>query len=555
MIRGIGMSEIQLTLPNGEKRSFPKYTTYYDISKNFEMEHDVIGIMVNNRITSLNDRADHNANIKFLDLTGYNGNRIYVAGLKMVFEYALKKVLPQAIVKFSYNLPKGIIADVEYDKEITNELVGLIRKSMAKAVSDDIVIEKLIVKNNDGIAYYEEIGNKVKSENIQNITDATVVLYRLDDLINYYYSEMPHSTGVINKYEVRYLGRKRFALNYPTESDNGKTPEFVNYEGIIDAYSQGKKWLSTMNVPYINDVNREVTTGKISNFVKSSELNFNLGINDTAKYISKNPKIKYVMIAGPSTSGKTTVTKRLANYFEIYGLDPIIISIDDYFKERVDTPKDEKGEYDFECLQAVDLEYLANDITKLLNNEEINLPQFNFITGCKEISSRKVKLKENSILLFEGLHAINDDLLPMISKNEKYKIYVSPYIPLCLDEHNYITCEDLRLVRRIVRDFRTRGFTVDKTIKSNKKVREGEFKYINPYIHQADKIINTSLPYEVGVLKVFVEPLLFAVPSDSEFFNESRRLLSFLKQFFTISSEFVPRDSILREFIGGDIDD
>lgn len=548
------MSEIHLNFSNGTKKSYPKYTTYYDICKDLGLELSSLGVMVNNRITSLNERADQNANIKFLDICDQNGNRIYVAGLKMVFEYALKKVLPSASVRFSYNLPKGIIADIEYEKEITNDLISLIRKSMSTVVMNDIMIEKLIVKNSDGISYYDEIGNKVKADNIKNIIDGTVVLYRLDDLINYYYSEMPRSTGLINKYEIRYLGHKRFALNYPTESDNGKTPEFINYEGVIDAYTQGKKWLQTMQVPYINDVNREICNGKISNFVKSSELNFNLGINETAKYISKNSKIKYVMIAGPSTSGKTTVTKRLANYFEIYGLDPIVISIDDYFKERVDTPKDEKGEYDFECLQAIDLEYLAKDVTRLLNNEEINLPSFNFITGCKEISSRKVKLKENSIILFEGLHAINDDLLPMLPKNEKYKIYVSPYMPVCLDEHNYITCEDLRLLRRIVRDFRTRGYNVEKTIKSNKKVREGEIKYINPYIHQADKIINTSLPYEVGILKVFVEPLLFAVPSGSDYFNESRRLLNFLKQFFTISSEFVPEDSILREFIGGNND-
>ena len=548
------MSEIHLNFSNGTKKSYPKYTTYYDICKDLGLELSSLGVMVNNRITSLNERADQNANIKFLDICDQNGNRIYVAGLKMVFEYALKKVLPSASVRFSYNLPKGIIADIEYEKEITNDLISLIRKSMSTVVMNDIMIEKLIVKNSDGISYYNEIGNIVKADNIKNIIDGTVVLYRLDDLINYYYSEMPRSTGLINKYEIRYLGHKRFALNYPTESDNGKTPEFINYEGVIDAYTQGKKWLQTMQVPYINDVNREICNGKISNFVKSSELNFNLGINETAKYISKNSKIKYVMIAGPSTSGKTTVTKRLANYFEIYGLDPIVISIDDYFKERVDTPKDEKGEYDFECLQAIDLEYLAKDVTRLLNNEEINLPSFNFITGCKEISSRKVKLKENSIILFEGLHAINDDLLPMLPKNEKYKIYVSPYMPVCLDEHNYITCEDLRLLRRIVRDFRTRGYNVEKTIKSNKKVREGEIKYINPYIHQADKIINTSLPYEVGILKVFVEPLLFAVPSGSDYFNESRRLLNFLKQFFTISSEFVPEDSILREFIGGNND-
>ena len=549
------MSEINIVFNDGSKKSFSKYTTYYEISKSFKLSHSILGVMVNNKIISLGDRAEKSVKVEFLDITSTNGNRIYAAGLKMIFEYAVRKSFPNMNVKFSYNLPKGIIAELDYNKYINNNDISLIRKTMSNIVTKDLKIEKLIINNYDGLTYYEELGNPVKAENINNITDSTVILYRLDDLINYYYSEMPYSTGVINKYEIRYLGKNLVALNFPSESDNGKTPEFVNYQGIIDAYVKGKDWLNTMHVPYINDVNRTIWEGKISNFVKSSELNFNLEINETAKYISKNSNIKYVMIAGPSTSGKTTITKRLANYFEIYGIEPIVISVDDYFRERVDTPKDENGEYDFECLQAIDLDYLAKDITKLLNGEEITLPKFNFVTGCKELSSRKIKLNKNSIVLFEGLHAINDELLPMIPSMLKYKIYVSPYMPLCLDEHNFITCDDLRLIRRIVRDFRTRGFNIEKTIKSNKKVKEGEVKYINPYIHQADKIINTSLPYEVGVLKVFVEPLLFSVPSNSEYYNEARRLLSFLKQFFTISSEFVPNDSILREFIGGDNND
>ena len=460
----------------------------------------------------------------------------------MVFEYAVRRVFPDIKVEFSYSLPKGIIAELKYDKYISNDDISLIRKSMATVISNDMPIEKLIVKNADGISYYEELGNHVKAENIRNIVDSTVVLYRLDDLINYYYCEMPHSTSVIDKYEVRYLGKNLVALNYPGVNDNGKTPEYVNYKGVIDSYVKGKEWLETMQVPYINDVNREICKGKIANFIKSCELNFNLEINETAKYVSKNNNIKCVMIAGPSTSGKTTVTKRIANYFELYGLDPIVISVDDYFHEKEDNPRDENGDYDFECLQAIDLEYLAKDVVRLFNGEEISLPKYNFITGSKQVSSKKIKLKENSIILFEGLHAINDDLLPMIPSSIKYKIYVSPYIPLCLDQHNYISCGDLRLIRRIVRDFRTRGFNPEGVIEHNKKVKAGENKYIIPFIHQADKIINTSLAYEVGALKVFVEPLLFSVPSDSQYYNEARRLLSFMKQFFTISSEFIPKD-------------
>ena len=549
------MSEIEITFKDGTKKKYPKFITYFEISQDFKKNTDVIGVEVNNSITSLSERVETNANVNFLDINDQNGNRIYIAGLKMIFEYSVKRTIPGASVKYLYSLPRGIAAEIVHDKYLTSPEIAKIRKMMSTVVINDLKIEKFIVKNADGLAYYSDIDNMVKAENIKNITDSTIVMYRLDDLINYYYSEMPYSTGVINKYEIKYLGKNLVVLNFPSEDDNGNVPEFVNYEGVIDAYNNGKQWLSVMNVPYIKDINKAICSGKIANFVKSSELNFNLEINETAKYISKSENIKYVMIAGPSTSGKTTVTKRLANYFEIYGLDPLVVSIDDYFRERLDTPKDEKGEYDFECLQAIDLNYLAKDINKLLSGEEIIMPHFNFITGCKELSSKKIKLKKNTIVLFEGLHAINDELLPMLPLDSKYKIFVSPYMPICIDEHNFITSDDLRLVRRIVRDFRTRGFEVDRTIKSNRKVHEGEVKYINPYIHQANKIINTSLPYEIGILKVFVEPLLFNVTRESNYYNEARRLLSFLKQFFTISSEFVPKDSILREFIGGDIDD
>lgn len=549
------MSEIEIIFNDNSKKIFPKYTTYYDISRSFKMPHEIIGAMVNNRTISLADRAEKSVKVEFLDITSTTGNRIYTAGLKMIFEYAVKRVFPSINVEFSYSLPKGIIAELNYDKYLTNDDISLIRKSMASIVSNDMPIEKLIVKNADGISYYEELGNTVKAENIKNIIDSTVVLYRLDDLINYYYCEMPYSTGIINRYEIRYLGKNLVALNFPSESDCAKTPEYVNYKGIIDSYGKGKEWLEIMKVPYINDVNREIINGKIENFIKSCELNFNLEINETAKYVSNHSNIKCVMIAGPSTSGKTTVTKRIANYFEIYGLDPIVITVDDYFHLDAQKPKNENGEYDFECIQAIDLDYLSSDVIKLFNGEEVRLPKYSFQTSKRTLSNKTIKLKENSIILFEGLHTINDDLLPMLPKSIKYKIYVSPYIPLCLDQHNYISCGDLRLLRRIVRDFRTRGFSPEGVIKHNKKVKVGENKYIIPYIHQADKIINTSLAYEVGALKVFVEPLLFSVPNDSEYYNEARRLLHFMKQFFTISSEYIPEDSILREFIGGNNND
>lgn len=545
------MDDIVISLSDGTKINTIKNTTYYELSKKCKNADNIIGVLVNNKIASLNDKIIKNENVTFLDINDSIGNRIYVAGLKMAFEYAVYKTFPLIKVNYAYSVPKGIIAYLNYDKLLLNEDIDLIRKKLKDVISKNIKFEKLIIKNSDAISYYEDVGNLVKACNIKNIVDPTVVLYELDDLINYYYSEMPYSTGVLTNYDIKYLGKNMIAIIYPEENSDGKIPEYINYKGIIDSYISSQKWLDIMKVPYIKDVNNEISNGKIADFIKSCELNFNIEINQTAKDISNKPNIKCVLISGPSSSGKTTITKRLASYFKIYGLDPIVISIDDYYHERIENPKDENGEYDFECLEATDINYLTNDIIKLFNGEIVSLPKYNFITGSKELSSKKVQIKDNSIILFEGLHAINDRLLPFIPQEMKYKIYVSPFIPINVDQQNYISSNDLRLLRRIVRDFRTRGYDVSSTIKNAKKVRYGEDKYIIPLIPTADKIINTSLSYEVGVLKVYVEPLLYSVPISSPFYGEARRFLSFLKQFYTISSEYIPKDSILREFIGG----
>lgn len=545
------MSDISITFNDGRQVLVPYNSSYYDLSVKESNSNNIIGVLIGGKVLSLDEKITKNTVIKFIDITNPYGNRMYVAGLKMIFELATKKCFQNIKVKYSYNVPNGIIANLECENSLTDKDIDLIKNKVEQIVKSNLHFEKLIIKNSDAINYYDDIGNKVKADNVRNIIDPTVILYELDDLVNYYYSEMPYSTGTLNKYEIKYLGNNMVVIVVPSENSDGKLPNYVNYDGIIKAYINGQKWLDIMKVPFIKDVNKEVCNGNIENFVKSCELNFNIEINETAKKVSQNKEIKCVMISGPSSSGKTTITKRLGSYFKIYGLDPIVISLDDYYKERVDSPKDANGEYDFECLECTDLDYLQKDVTKILNGEEVTLPRFNFVTGCKELSSKKVKLKDNSILLFEGLHAINKDMLSFIPDKMKYKIYVSPFIPLSIDEHNYISNNDLRLLRRIVRDFRTRGYDVPTTIKNVKKVTIGEDKYIIPLIPEADKIINTSLSYEVGILKVFVEPLLYSVPSTSQYYDEARRLLRFLNGFFTISGEYVPKDSILREFIGG----
>lgn len=547
------MEKIIITL-NGIKKEFDKYTTYYDISKGFNLGKDILGVKINNEVLSLSDKALDSVNLTFIDLNDLTGNKIYRSGLEFIFEVALKEVFSEAEIIYQHSVPKGVLGEIDYNHIITQEDLSKIKSVMARIISEDIPFKKLNIKKKEAINFYKKSGELEKCENVQNISDKVVTLYELNGIYNYFYSDMPYSTGSITEYDIIYLGRNRLVFVIPSNRTNGVLPEYVHYDNIINSFLVGKNWLENLNMKYANELNRTICNGKIKDFIKSCELVFNLNIAKVVTNVTNNRNIKFILIAGPSSSGKTTTTKRLASYLEAQGFNPINISIDDYFLERDETPKDEFGNYDFECLCAIDLDLFNSDLNKLLEGKEINMPTYNFLTGKKEYSDKYIKMQENSIILIEGLHALNDDLLPSIDNKSKYKIYLSPFIPLNIDRHNYISTLDLRLIRRIIRDNRTRGYNVNKTIESWQRVRDGEEKYIFPYIHQADTIVNTALPYEVGVLKVYIEPLLRSINVESNYYEEAKRLLNFLKMFFPIPGEYVTNDSILREFIGGSYD-
>ena len=549
------MDKIKITLSNGNEKEFLKNTTYYEISKAFNMDKSILGVKINNEVLSLSDVAVTSNKIDFIDLNDIMGHKIYTSGLEFLFEVALKEVYPNLDITYQHSVPKGILGEVVGDKILTNEDLIKVKSEMAKLVSEDLPFRKLSVSNKDLIKYYEDIKQEEKAENIQNISDIVVNLYELKGIYNYFYSGMPYSTGSITKYDIVYLGRNRLVFVIPNWRNKGELPEYVHYDNIINSFLVGKNWLETLNMQYATSVNNTIVSGEIKDFIKSCELIFNLNVSNVSKEITNNRNIKFVLIAGPSSSGKTTTCKRLASYLKAQGYKPIKLSIDDFFLEREETPKNEKGEYDFECLTAIDLNLFNSTLQNLLKGEEVKLPTFNFVIGKKEFNDKAVKINDNSIILIEGLHALNDELLPGIDNKYKYKIYLSPFIPLNIDRHNYISTTDLRLIRRIVRDNRTRGYSVNKTIDVWQNVRNGEEKYIFPYIHQADKVINTALAYEIGVLKVYAEPLLRSIRVDSNYYEEARRLINFLKIFYTIPSEYVTEDSILREFIGGDNND
>ena len=548
------MDTVKVTFNDNVVHEYPKGTLFYDASKDFKMEN-IVGYKINNEVFSLDNKIYEDAKVEFINTNDLIGNKIYKSGLMFLLLVALDEVFSGFDVSFLHSVPSGLVCLVKGDKVLTNEDISVLKMKMTQIISDNEVIHKLNVSPKDAIKYYKSKNEYEKANNIQNISDKVVTLYKLKDQINYFYTLMPYSTGNLSKFELIYLGNNRVILLFPTTRSKGLVPEYVHYDSILDNFEIGKKWLDKLNTSYVTDLNKDVGNGKIVSFMKSCEILFNLNISDIAKRIENNRDIKFVLIAGPSSSGKTTTTSRLSSHFEALGYNPIKISLDDYFVNRDDTPRDENGKFDFECLEALDVNLFNENLNKLLNGESIKFPKYNFLTGLREYYKDEVKMTEKSIFLIEGLHALNDELTRGIDAKYKYKIYLSPFIPLSIDKHNYVSTLDLRLLRRIVRDNRTRGYDVVKTIDNWQSVRNGEEKYIFPYIHQANVIVNTALAYEVGVLKVFVEPLLLSVSVDNIYYEEARRLVDFLKQFFPIPGEYVSDESILREFIGGRYND
>lgn len=548
------MNTIKITYDTNEQIEVAKGTTYIEISKYSKYKDTVLGVKKGNEILALTDKATMDETIEFFDYNSIEGAKIYKAALKFIFEVALKTLYPSAEIHFLHSVPRGMLGEVKYNQVLTIEDISKIKREMANIIDSNLPFIRYNILTKEAIDFYNSSNAEEKSANIK-IYENIVTVYKLKNFLNYYYVSMPYSTRYIKQFDLKYLDNNRIIFLYPSNLTEGKIPEYVHHENIIKSFYEGKKWLKRLNTPYVSDINKLVSNSNIKGYIEACELNFTDQIRKACEEILRNKEHRFIMIAGPSSSGKTTTTRVLGSYLRSQGYDPICISTDDYFVERDETPKDEKGNYDYECLNAIDINLLNNNLINLLKGEEVSVPEYNFVTGKKEFNNRKLKLKENSIILMEGLHSLNNDLTPFIPDNVKYKIYLSPFIPLNIDRHNYISTLDLRLIRRMIRDNRTRGYDVSHTIKSWQSVRNGEEKYIFPYIHQANIIINTALPYELGVLKVYAEPLLLSIKPNSSYFEEARRLVKFLRSFYPISSENVNKNSILREFIGGNNND
>jgi len=546
--------EITVTFNDGSQKTFLKGITYYEVSKIYQeqIKNNIIGVKVNNEIMPMGNQITEDETLEFFDVSDLSGYKMYQAGLKCVFEVALKEVYgKKSEVIFNHSVAKGMIVDIKKETLFTKDDVAKLKAKMSEIITEDLKIEKINITKKDAIYYFDKIGLPEKAKNIHNTHSNIVTLYKLKNYLNYYYTEMPYSTGAIEKYEIAFIEDNRVCLMYPSPRSKNSVPEYVHYGNVIRTFDKGKSWLENMNVPFLCEINDMVAEGRIKDFIKASEIDYDNKIQNIVEKIACDDQIKCLLIAGPSSSGKTTTTHKLALNLLSKGYEPLVIGVDDYFVDRDKTPIGEDGNVDYECLGAIDTKLFNEQMLDLIKGIEINTPQYNFVTGLREWTGKTKKLKPNGIILIEGLHCLNDELTPMIPNETKYKIYLSPFIPLNIDRHNYISTTDLRLIRRMVRDNRTRGKSVSDTIAYWQSVRNGEEKHIFPYIHQADIILNTAHTYELGILKIYAEPILYSVHIDSPYYEEARRLIGFLSSFYSIPTSYIAVDSVLREFVGG----
>ncbi len=526
-------------------------TTLLEISKLVEehFKYPIILAKIDNEYLELSYKVMENCTIEFLDLTDSFANRVYVNGLIFLVIYSTKEKYPELKLRVLHSIDKGLY--IETNQAITSDIVDHIKEKMEEVVARGMEISKINVTRMDAIDYFKSRDDLSKVGIMKYNTNTYVTLYKLGNMYNYIYSQMPVNTDSLTAFDLTYLNDHGFVLTFPTIYMKDGIKPYQHHPKIFEVFQDYRNWEKVIHLENVAQLNERVSTGNISDLIRIDETLQDQRLLKIAMDIeTKRDQVKIILLAGPSSSGKTTTTKKLSMYFRSFGMNPTMISMDDYFVDREKTPVDENGRPDYERLDALDLDLFDRQIAELLAGQEVRVPTFNFLLGMKEYR-RTLRLGENDVLMIEGIHALNKEILKNIPEEKKIKIYLSALTELNLDNETRISTTDNRLLRRIVRDNRTRGYSVEQTLHNWSKVREGEEKYIFPFQDDANYTFNTALIYEMGVLKTYAEPLLYSVEPTSPYYPEAKRLLNYLKVFLPIPSEDIPDTSLLREFIGG----
>ena len=507
---------------------------------------------VNNKTESLNFRCWQPKDIEFIDYTQLSGLRTYVRSLCHLFSKAVYDIWPTATLNLEHPVSKGYYCVIHNGKNIDLETIERIKKRMWELIDADLPFLHKSVRTVDAAVLFRERGMNDKARLIETAGLPYTSYYELEGYINFFYGCLTPSTGYIQLFDLEpYMDG--VLLRIPKQTDPMELQPVIKQDKMFEAYKEHLTLQRTVGLDNVGDLNLAIEKGRSQDIILVSEAMQEKQVAKIAEKIADGYKegIRIVLISGPSSSGKTTFCKRLQVQLTTNLLHPVGISLDDYFLNREDTPKDEHGEYDFESLYALDLPYFNKDLQKLLSGEEIDLPTFNFETGQRVFKGKKLKLRENSILVIEGIHALNPELTEFIDDKYKYRVYVSVLTSISLDNHNWIPTTDNRLLRRIIRDYRFRGYSAEDTINRWPSVRRGEDKWIFPYQENADAMFNSAMLYELAALRKFAEPILAQVPESSKANAEAYRLLRFLRYFNYIPTEELPGTSLLREFLGG----
>ncbi len=535
---------------DGNIYDFEKGITLLEISKKFKDKYkfDIIIAKVNNQMVELNKEIYEDCEIKFYDLMHHQGNKTYERGLLFVFFVAIKNVI-NADIKVKHSIDKGIC--FELNNKINEEDILKIKEEMNKISSNMIPFERVVLNKEEATDYFKNNNMIDKVELLSYLNKDNLNFYKLGNLYDYFYGLMPLDTSYIKYFDISIIDDYNIVLLFPNIYTNGELRKYEHSDKVFDTFYDNYLFGKQNNVERIPELNKKISDNNIQELININEDNQNNKLIDIAKQIKDHNNVKMVLIGGPSSSGKTTTANKLGVCLKDINLIPKSISIDDYFVERENTPKDENGKYDFESIRALDLELFNDHLKRLLNKEEVLMPTFRFSDGKREYNN-KMKLNDNEILIIEGLHALNDELTSSIDNNRKFKIYVSPFIALNIDNHNRISTTDLRLLRRMVRDNRTRGYDASKTLEMWKSVRKGEEKYVFPFKDKNDVIFDTAFIYEIGVLRTYLEPLLSSINIEDINYNEAIRLKELMENVLPIKGVDIPKNSLLREFIGNE---
>lgn len=527
-------------------------STLSDVFKQFnlKMPYGPICARVNNRVVGMNYQLYHNKDVEFLDMHDASASRNYTRTLFFILCKAVHDLYPGSRVVIDIPVSKGYYINLHIGREVTDEDATRIRERMQQIIDEKIPIERFEVRTEEAIRMFEQKGDEAKVKLLKSIGSLYTVYHRIDDYVDYYYGALLTNTS-----DIYLFGLERYfeglLLRIPSKHDPSQLGALVKQDKMFEVFLEQHRWQHILGVSTIGDFNEAVKAGHATNLINVSEALQEKKISQIADQITTHPEVRVVLIAGPSSSGKTTFCKRLSIQLLANGIRPVQISLDDYFVDREKTPKDADGDWDYESIHALDINLINLQLSALFRGEEVELPKYDFLSGRSGMSGKRLRLADRQVLLVEGIHALNPELTAQIPKRQKFHVYISALTSILLDDHNYIPTTDNRLLRRIIRDHKYRGVSAQETIRRWPSVRAGETKWVFPFQENADVMFNTAMLYELAVIQDQAVPLLEQVPESCVEYSEAYRLRKFLSYITPIASRALPPTSLVREFLGG----